>query len=139
MGQTRKRHSTNYFSPLNAALSILRSSLMHNLVDDYIVMNQAGLVLELCEKYYDENVIMLNNGQVFAKSMRESYDKQKGFVESVKNFSVELVSKTIIGNVSELIFHYKMTGPDSTLNEFTGKHIQTWVNDKIVKEEYVSI
>ena len=112
---------------------------MNNLIDDYISMNQAGLVLELCEKYYDENVMMLNNGKVFAESMRESYDKQKNFVGSVKQFNVALVSKKIDGNVSELIFHYKMTGSNSTVNEFTGKHIQTWKNDKIVKEEYVSI
>jgi len=110
-----------------------------HLVDDFIVMNQAGMVLELCEKYYAENVIMLNNGQVFAKSMRESYDKQKGFVESVKAFNVELVSKLVTGNVSELIFHYRMTDHNSAVNEFTGKHIQTWKNDKIIKEEYVSI
>jgi len=31
---------------------------------------------------------MLNNGAVFAESMRESYDKQKGFVASVKTFDV---------------------------------------------------
>lgn len=112
---------------------------MNSLVDDFIFMNQAGMVLELCEKYYDENVTMLNNGQVFAESMRESYDKQKGFVESVAEFNVELVSKTITDNVAELIFHYKMTGSDSKVNKFTGKHIQTWKNDKIIKEEYVSI
>ena len=112
---------------------------MHNLVDDFIVMNQAGQVLELCEKYYDENVIMLNNGQVFAQSMREAYDKQKGFVESIKEFSVELMSKRIDDNVSELVFHYKMINADLTVNEFTGKHIQRWVNNKIVKEEYLSI
>jgi len=112
---------------------------VHNLVDDFITMNQAGLVLELCEKYYDENVMMLNNGEVFADSMRDSYNKQKGFVESVKEFNVELVSKSIDGNVSTLIFNYKMIGSDSKVNEFTGKHIQTWVNDKIVKEEYLSV
>jgi hypothetical protein len=112
---------------------------MHNLIDDFIAMNQAGLVLELCKKYYDENVVMLNNGQVFAESMQESYDKQKGFVESVKAFNVELVSKNIAGNISELTFNYKMTAADSTINEFTGKHIQTWKNNKIIKEEYVSI
>ena len=44
---------------------------MHDVIDDFVAMNKAGLVLELCEKYYDENVTMLNNGQVFAKSMRE--------------------------------------------------------------------
>jgi len=112
---------------------------VHHLVEDFIAMNQAGLVLELCEKYYDENVIMLNNGQIFARSRRESYDKQKGFVDSVKEFNVKLISQKIEGNVSELIFHYKMIGSDTTLNEFTGKHIQTWKNEKIVREEYLSI
>ena len=112
---------------------------MHNLIDEYIAMNQAGLVLELCEKFYDENVTMLNNGLVFAESMRESYDKQKGFVESIAEFTVELVSKKMTDNVAVLIFHYKMTSYDSKVNEFTGKHIQTWKNNKIIKEEYVSI
>jgi len=112
---------------------------VNSLIDDYIAMNQAGLVLELCEKYYDPNVIMLNNGKVFAKSMRETYDKQKGFIETVQEFTVKLISKEIIGNVSVLVFHYKMTGYDSSINQFTGKHIQTWEHDKIIKEEYVSI
>jgi len=108
------------------------------IIDDYIAMNKAGLVLELCEKYYDENVMMLNNGQVFAQSMRESYNKQKGYLGSVKEFTVELVSRQIDGNVSEIIFHYKMVGADSILNQFTGKHVQTWANNKIIKEEYIS-
>ena len=112
---------------------------MQNLIDDYVAMNQAGLVLELCEKYYDEKVLMLNNGTVFAESMRESYDKQKGFLSTVKTFDVMLVSSTINGNVSELIFGYKMIGVDNSVTEFTGKHIQTWENDKIVREEYLSI
>lgn len=112
---------------------------MHELVDDFIEMNQAGLVLELCEKHYDENVIMLNNGSIFAESMREAYDKQKGFVGSIVEFDVKLVTKVVIGNVSELTFHYKMTGSDSNIMNFTGKHVQTWKNRKIVREEYFSI
>lgn len=71
--------------------------------------------------------------------MRESYDKQKGFVETVKEFNVKLVSKKITGNVSELIFHYKMISSDLSVNEFTGKHIQTWDKSKIIKEEYLSV
>jgi hypothetical protein len=110
-----------------------------HLIADFIIMNQAGLVLELCEKHYDKNVLMLNNGQVFARSMRESYEKQAGFVGSVTKFNIELISKKIDGDISELIFHYKMTNANGTVNEFTGKHIQTWKNAKIVKEEYLSI
>ncbi|MBQ0756924.1 MAG: hypothetical protein KBT66_16395 [Amphritea sp.] len=112
---------------------------MQELIDDFIEMNQAGLVLELCEKHYDENVVMLNNGTVFAESMREAYDKQKGFVSKIVEFDVKLVSKVISGDTSELVFHYKMTGADAQVMEFTGKHVQTWKNNKIVREEYFSI
>ena len=112
---------------------------MRKLIDDFIELNTTGRVLELCEKYYDDNVLMLSNGDVFAKTMREAYNKQKGFVESVKAFDVTLVESNIDGNQSELTFHYKMTAADSSISEFTGKHIQTWANDKIIKEEYVSV
>lgn len=112
---------------------------MRELVDDFVAMNMSGLVLELCEKYYDENVVMLNNGAVFAESMKESYEKQKGFVSSVKEFDVKLLSSNVKGNVSDLTFHYKMTGYDSKVNQFSGRHIQTWKNGKIVKEEYFSV
>jgi hypothetical protein len=64
-------------------------------------MNQAGLVLELCEKHYAEDAIMLNNGEVFAESMREAHDKQKGFVDAVSDFDVRLISRQIEGDVAE--------------------------------------
>jgi hypothetical protein len=112
---------------------------MQKEVDDFIAMNTSGMVLELCEKYYADDVLMLNNGSVFAESMRESYDKQKGFVASVKEFDVKLISLEVASNIAELTFRYKMTGADSTISEFTGKHIQTWANGKIVREEYLSI
>jgi hypothetical protein len=112
---------------------------VQKIIDDFVEMNTDGRILDLWEKYYAANVLMLNNGTVFAESMKESYEKQKGYVASVKEFDVKLVSSKIEGNVSELVFHYKMTGSDSKINEFTGKHIQTWSNGKIVKEEYFSI
>ena len=112
---------------------------MQQEIDDFVVMNTSGMVLELCEKYYDDNVLMLNNGAIFAKSMRESYDKQKGFVASIKEFDVQLLCSEITDNRAELTFAYKMTGSDSLVSEFTGKHIQTWRNGKIVREEYLSI
>jgi len=112
---------------------------MQNTLDDYIAMNQAGRVLELCKKYYHENVLMLSNGAVFAQSMQEAYEKQKGFIESVKSFDVTLNSQQIKGDIVELIFNYKIVGENTKLVSFTGKHIQTWKHKKIVKEEYHSI
>lgn len=53
---------------------------MQKLIDDFIALNTAGKVLELCEKYYDANVLMLSNGEIFAQSMKEAYKKQKFFL-----------------------------------------------------------
>ena len=112
---------------------------MQKLVDDFIQMNKAGQVLELCEKYYHDDVTMLSNGDLFAQSKQEAYKRQKGFVESIAKFDIQLISKEVKGNTSELVFLYKMIGFDETLNEFSGKHIQTWKNNKIVHEEYLSV
>jgi len=112
---------------------------MQNLVEDFIKMNIAGQVLALCEKYYHDDVTMLSNGSMFAQSMREAYDQQKGFVASIQSSDIQLISQKLTGNMSELVFLYKMIGVDETLNEFTGKHIQTWQGKKIIHEEYLSI
>jgi len=112
---------------------------MQHLVEDFIKMNQAGQVLALCEKYYHEDVIMLSNGDLFAESMSEAYEIQKGFVDSVESFDIQLISQQLNGNISELVFFYKMIGIDETLNEFTGKHIQTWQGNKIIHEEYLNV
>ena len=68
---------------------------MQELVDDFIAMNIGGRVLELCEKYYHEQVLMLNNGSLFAESMKESYEKQEGFVAAVQKFDIKLLSSHI--------------------------------------------
>lgn len=109
------------------------------LVEGFILLNKAGCVLELCKKYYAKNVLMFNNGNIFATSREEAYDKQKVFVQSVAEHEVNLVSKKILYNVSELIFNYKLITYDTQIIVFTGKHTQHWHNNKITKEEYESI
>ena len=109
---------------------------MHELIEEFIAMNSAGLDLELCEKYYDENVLMLNNGAIFAESKKESYDKQKGFVASVREFNVTLLSSNIKDNISELTFKYKIIGADfkkTNLQESISKHgkMERWKDGKI--------
>lgn len=105
---------------------------MQYLVDDFIRMNQAGQVLELCEKYY-------HDGELFSQSMSEAYEIQKGFVAAIESIDIQLISQHLNGNISELVFLYKMIGNDETLNEFTGKHIQTWQDNKIIHEEYLTV
>jgi hypothetical protein len=108
-------------------------------VDHVVELNVTGQVLTLCKTYFAENILMLSDGNVFATTMQEAHDKQKGFVETVKKFEVALIEKKCSGNRAELTFRYKMTGTDDAITEFVGQHIQTWVDGKIVREEYLSI
>ena len=77
-------------------------------------------------------------------------DVLKGIVEisevsrfffSAKNINHlnKLISKKVEDNIAELVFNYKMINSDSVVSKFIGKHIQTWKNGKIIKEEYKSI
>jgi hypothetical protein len=52
---------------------------------------------------------------------------------------VRLISKGIEGDVSELVFAYKITSEDGEVNEFTGKHVQTWRGGKIIREEFETV
>jgi hypothetical protein len=52
---------------------------------------------------------------------------------------MELLSSEITKNIAELTFRYKLKGPDSIINEFTGKHIKTWEVGKINYQEYLSV
>ncbi len=112
---------------------------LNDLVDQLVELNETGQVLTLCKTFFAADILMLSDGVVFARSMQEAHDKQKTFVETVKKFEVTLMDKCCSGNISELTFRYKMTAADGAVAEFTGKHIQTWEGDKIIKEEYLSI
>jgi hypothetical protein len=129
---------TDFNTKTNTRTSKTASDLS-SLVDHLVELNVTGQVLTLCKTYFAENILMLSDGNVFATSMQEAHDKQKGFVEAVKKFEVTLIEKKCSGNRAELTFRYKMTGADDAITEFVGQHIQTWLDGKIVKEEYLSI
>ncbi|PHR73063.1 MAG: hypothetical protein COA66_04500 [Arcobacter sp.] len=112
---------------------------MKDSVNQLINLVEDGKVLEICNIFYDENVLMLNNGIIFAQNRNEAYLRYIVLETTIKKFDIELRSKKIVGNVSELIFNYKLTNINDLTHEFVGKHLQTWENLKIIREEYISM
>lgn len=112
---------------------------MKDRINEFIKLVQNGKVLEICNIFYAENVLMLNNGIIFAQNKNEAYLKYEVLENTIKDFDIELCSKKIVGNVSELIFNYKLTNINNVTYEFVGKHLQTWENSKITREEYISL
>ncbi|MBL4786354.1 MAG: nuclear transport factor 2 family protein [Cohaesibacteraceae bacterium] len=112
---------------------------IEKLIENYIAMNVAGQALELIDKHYAEDVLVLNGGEIFASSRQESCDKQKGFIEAVASSDNKLVSSDIDGNVSTLVFRYQMVGKDGREMAFTGRHVLTWKDGLIVHEAYETL
>ena len=112
---------------------------MKDSVNQLINLVEEGKVIEICNIFYDENVLMLNNGIIFAQNKKEAYLRYKVLEVTIKDFDIELCSKKIVGNVSELIFNYKLTNINDVKYEFVGKHLQTWEDLKIIREEYISL
>ena len=108
-------------------------------VDGFIKMNMEGRILELSERYYDEHITMRSNGEDFATSREEAYAKQKPYVDSIAAFIITLLSKEIKGDIAEITFHYDITTIENKNFVFTGKHIQTWKDGKIITEDYVMV
>ena len=112
---------------------------MEALVDGFVDLNINGAIKDLCETYYSDDIVMLNEGEVFASSRVEAWEKQKEFVDKIASKNIQLISKTIKDNISELVFDYKMITHDNSTVAFKGKHIQRWNNNKIIHEAYQSV
>ena len=112
---------------------------MKERVNQFINLVEEGKVLEICNTFYAKNVLMLNDGVIFAQNKNEAYLKYQILETIIKDFDIELRSKKIVGNVSELIFNYKLSNMNNVRYEFIGKHLQTWEYLQITKEEYISM
>lgn len=112
---------------------------MDEWVDGFIKLNMNGQILELCQKYYADDIHMTSDGEDFATSREEAYAKQKPYIESIGAFVITLLEKTIKDNKAEITFNYDITLHDGNNIVFTGKHIQTWDNGKITHEDYVKL
>lgn len=109
---------------------------MEEFVDGFIKLNMEGRILELCQNFYDENIVMTSNGDEFATNRAEAYAKQEPFVASIGAFVITLLSKEIKDDIAEITFHYDITQHDGENIVFTGKHIQKWKDGKIIREDY---
>ena len=112
---------------------------MLNAIKDLIQLNCTGNIIELCQKYYASDITMISNGTSFANSRQSAIDNQKGYIDSVDTFDITLISKEIDHAEVTLVFHYKMICKDGVALDFTGEHVQTWENNKIIKEIYTTL
>ncbi len=132
-------NETVFYKKLDKRVQSHREKFMDKLIDDFIEMNLGGKILELCEEYYAEDLHMTSNGDLFASSKSEAYDKQKPFVENIREFDVSLKYKEIADNMATLVFSYKMTTKELKQICFTGKHIQTWKEGRIIREAFETL
>ena len=109
---------------------------LDTLINGFIQLNMEGKILQLCEKYYADEIVMTSDGKPFASSRAEAAAKQKPYVDAIAAFVITLISKDVDGDKAEITFHYDITTTENRNFVFTGKHIQHWVDGKVIREDY---
>jgi|TARA_R110002124_G_scaffold149220_1_gene315225 hypothetical protein len=109
---------------------------LDTLVDGFIKLNMEGKIMQLCEQYYADDIIMTSDGKDFATSREEASAKQKIYVDTIAAFVITLLSKDIEGDKAEITFHYDITTIENKNYVFTGKHVQQWADGKMIREDY---
>ncbi len=113
-----------------------------DLIQTFILLNTAGDVRQLMEELYDDRVLVISNGVVFAENRQQAYAKQKPYIDRTKKASISLLSQSAVKSDDrgiesvELVFAYQFENMDGSENAFTGRHVLDWQHGKIVKEQF---
>ena len=108
------------------------------LVEDQCKLIEEGRVLDVFERYFHDDIMLISNGEVFASSKTEGMRKQKEFFSSVSEMHPELRKSLIKGDKVVLDFDYQFVMKSGEKVKFRGLHVQQWKGEKMLREEFFS-
>lgn len=111
---------------------------LEDLVKEQIALLRAGDVMGAFERYFHDDVLMMQDGDHFADSKAEGRAKQKNFFASIRNFQVEVHGHRIVGDASLLEVSYAFTNERGEAIRFDGIHLHEWENGQIIREQFAT-
>jgi hypothetical protein len=106
-------------------------------VEDLNSLIQTGKALDAFDKYYADNVVMQeNNGEpMIGKELNRKREIE--FFSSITDFrGAEVMSMGFGENTSFVVWEFDYTHKDWGSRKYTQVAVQTWKDDKIVKEQF---
>ena len=99
-------------------------------------MAKQGKMLEVLEKFYDENCTFQEGNQAPRRGRAAQHAHLSGFFKTLKSFDgAELHAQCVGENATTAEWTFKMTGPDGPIvwNEILARR---WHNGKVISERF---
>jgi hypothetical protein len=105
-----------------------------NHINDLVLQGKA---MEAFDTYYDEQVIMQENGNSPTVGKEANRRREEEFFSSITEFRNAKPLKVTAGeDVTMVQWHYDYTHKDWGLRNYIQVSVQEWKNGKIVKEQF---
>ena len=97
----------------------------------------SGRLLDAFEKYYHEDVEMQENELAPVKGKDVNRKREQEFLSNIVEFrSAQVRNVAVTDNTSFVIWSYDYTHKEWGVKNYTQVSVQTWKDDKIVKEQF---
>lgn len=112
-------------------------SNLKELITDLNNLVLEGRLMDAFEKYYDVNVVMQENEKPPVIGKEENRRREEEFLNSLIDFRSARVLNLATGdNTTMVVWHYDYTHKEWGVRNYTQVSVQTWKNEKIVKEQF---
>lgn len=106
-------------------------------VEDLIELLFSGRLLEAFDKYYAENVSMGENSQPPTVGFEANRSREIAFLDTIAEWHNGQAHSIIVdGDNAAIHSSFEFTNKDGVRLRFNQVSLQTWQNDKIVKEVF---
>jgi hypothetical protein len=97
----------------------------------------SGRLLDAFEKFYHDDVEMQENELAPVKGKDVNRKREQEFLSNIVEFRTAAVRKVAVtDNTSFVIWSYDYTHREWGVKNYTQVSVQTWKDDKIVKEQF---
>jgi hypothetical protein len=97
----------------------------------------SGRLLDAFEKYYHEDVEMQENELAPVKGKDVNRKREQEFLSNIVEFRrAQVRNVAVTDNTSFVIWSYDYTHKEWGVKNYTQVSVQTWKDDKIVKEQF---
>jgi hypothetical protein len=112
------------------------SSLLEKITDLNDLVLQ-GKALEAFEKYYHEEVVMQENGNLPTIGKEANRKREEEFFSSILELRGAHPLKVTVGEgITMVQWHYDYTHKDWGVKNYTQVSVQEWQDGKIIKEQF---
>ena len=125
---------------LNFVSTKKNSNAMNTIAEKLNDLNQlviSGKLLDAFEKYYDDAVVMQENESAPLRGKEANRLREQQFLANIVEFrNASVKGMAVSDSTSFVIWSFDYTHKEWGIRNYTQVSVQTWKDDRIVKEQF---